>query len=118
MLSRGGDINHRQEGDDSLAGSNISLKQPEHPLARSQIGSYLGECALLSPCKRKRQGRLDGPGGLRRWDDRSREAPLSLFAFRESQLMGQEFVIGESAPCGRVSGKVRCLRGSVKRPDG
>ena len=51
------DPRHGQERDDRLAGADIALQQPEHPLVRPEIGTDFST-APLRLCQRKRERRL------------------------------------------------------------
>ncbi len=98
LQPRVGDIGHGQHGHHGLARPHIALQQPAHPVAGTEVAADLGQGHGLGPGQAEGQGGLQPFGVRSSGNDRRGFATAGALALGHGQLMGEELIVGQSAP--------------------
>ena len=108
LASRFDHVRHRHQRDDGLARSDVALEEPQHPLLGPEIGADVVDRLPLRFCQRKRQRGLEAApqcpfGAVRAAGNGPHPRPHE----QERELVGEQFVIGETGR--RRTGRVDVL---------
>ncbi len=95
-------VRHGQHGHHGLAGAHVALEQPAHPLAGLKVAADLGQGHGLAAGQTEGQGGFEPARGLARGNGGGGLAPPRALALGHGQLVGEELVIGQAPPLGRV----------------
>ncbi len=112
-----GDGGHGHEGDDGLAGADVALDQPRHPLGGGEVVADILDGEALALGEGVGQGGGDRGGDLAGEGARDAAGRDELGADDEQrELAGEIFVVGEAhavlRPELRIIGSVGGVRGS------
>src|SRR5690606_26231344 len=108
---------HREEGDDGLAASDVTLEQAKHPLSAGQIARKLRKRLTLGSRELERQNCLRSLPQSSAGRERARRLPSLPGAYDgQCKLARHQLVEGEPHP-GRALGKeiIRGVRGMPPR---
>ena len=103
---------HGEQGHDGLAGSDVALQQPQHPVGLCHVGVDLGQRVFLGSGQPVGQGATKGRNSGPVAHQRPSRALADVGAHqRQRYLSGKDLVIGKPPPC-------RALRRHVDRVGG
>ncbi len=105
---------HREEGDDRLAASDIALNEAQHPLRLCQIRDDVGDRALLRAGEREGQsGQRLGPQPAIAGHGLAGLAPLMPAHEQQGELTREQFVLGETPARDSIGCEIADLLGRV-----